>query len=120
MANLIQGSGQNTIQSTTAAAVGQWYWVHPKLRNLTFQVLHTGTSVGTSVGSTTYIEVSNDGVNVLNSKAGTVVMGNVSPLDISPACDGFTLDAHYNYVRSRVNSMTTGTVSVIASAHQDN
>ena len=114
MANVIQSAGPNSILSSSSTGAGSWFRVHPDIRNITFQVSHTGSSVGTSVASTVYIQVSNDGVNPLNTKAATVVMGGAG-LDTSPAVDGFSLDAHYEYVRAYTNSLSTGSISVIAS-----
>lgn len=116
MANNIQNSGQTTILNSSSTGPGDWYQIHPGIRNITFQVTHSGSSVGTSVASTTYLQVSNDGVNPLQTKAGTVAMGT-TPLDISPASDGFSLDAHYGWVRGNINSISTGRVVIVASAH---
>lgn len=111
MSNLIYSPGPQTIFSSSSTGAGSWYRLHPQVRNVTFQCLQAGSSVGVTVQSTTYIEVSNDGVNALATKAGTVVFNGTSPQS-----DGFTLDAHYEYVRANLNGSSTGTVSVIASA----
>ena len=111
MANNIYSPGPQTIFSSSALGAGSWYRLHPQVRNVTFQALHTGSSVGVTVGSTIYIEVSNDGVNALATKPITVAFNAASPQS-----DGATMDAHYEYVRANLNSATTGLVSVIASA----
>lgn len=112
----LQAAGPNTILSSSSTGPGPWVRVHPSVRNVTFQATHTGSSVGTSVASTSFVEVSNDGVNPLNTKAATIVMGT-APLDVSPAVDGFSIDAHYEWVRGNINSISTGTIAIIASVH---
>lgn len=111
MANNIYSPGPQTIFNSSALGGGSWYRLHPQVRNVTFQALQVGSSVGVVVGSTIYIEVSNDGINALATKAGTIAFNGASPQS-----DGFTLDAHYEYVRANLNSATTGLVSIIASA----
>lgn len=111
MANNIYSPGPQTILTSSSTGSGSWYRLHPQVRNVTFQCLQAGSSVGVTVGSTTFIEVSNDGINALVTKPGTIAFNGASPQS-----DGFTLDAHYEYVRATLNSLTTGTVSVIASA----
>lgn len=111
MANNLYSPGPQTIFSSSSTGAGNWYRLHPQVRNVTFQCLQVGSSVGVTVGSTVYIEVSNDGVNALATKPITVAFNGASPQS-----DGATLDAHYEYVRANLNSSTTGTVSVIASA----
>lgn len=112
----IQCAGQNTVLASSSTGPGSWIPIHPNIRNMTFQVTHTGSSVGTSVASTSFVEFSNDGVNALATKAATIVMG-ASPLDVSPASDGFAVDAHYNFVRGNINSISTGSISIIATVH---
>lgn len=112
MANNIYSPGPQTIFSSSSTGAGSWYRLHPAVRNVTFQCLQAGSSVGVTVGSTVYIEVSNDGVNALATKPATIAFNGASPQS-----DGFTMDAHYEYVRANLNSLTTGLVSIIASGH---
>lgn len=115
MANNIYSPGPQTIFNSSSLGAGAWYRLHPQVRNVTFQALQVGSSVGVVVGSTIYIEVSNDGVNALATKPITVAFNGASPQS-----DGATLDAHYEYVRANLNAATTGLVSVIASAQFGN
>lgn len=111
MANNIYSPGPQTIFSSSSTGAGSWYRLHPQVRNVTFHALQVGSSVGVVVGSTIWVEVSNDGINPLATKPGTVAFNGASPQS-----DGFTMDAHYEYVRANLNASTTGLVSVIASA----
>ncbi len=108
MAFNIQTTPQ-TILNSSSTGPGSWYRVHPSIRNITFQTLQTGSSVGVTVASTSYIEVSNDGTNALATKAATIAFNGGSPQS-----DGFSLDAHYEYVRANINSISTGGIQVIA------
>lgn len=96
----LHSPGGQSILTSSSTATGDWYRVNPKLGKLTFQVVHTGTSVGATVGSTVVIEVSNDGVNALGTEAGTVALSGDSPKS-----DGFALDAHWEYVRAKIQSV---------------
>ena len=115
MANNIYSPGPQTIFNSSSTGAGAWYHVHPTVRNITFQALQIGSSVGVVVGSTTWIEVSNDGINPIATKMSTFAFNAASPQS-----DGVSLDAHYEYVRANLNSLTTGVVSVIASAQFGN
>lgn len=100
----LHGGGGQSILTSSSTATGDWYRVTPKLGKLTFQATHTGTSVGATVGSTTVIEVSNDGVNALDTVAGTISLSGDSPKS-----DGFTIDGHWEYVRAKINSVAATT-----------
>lgn len=104
MAYTLNSPGPTNILSTTAQSTGNWYRVHPKMGKLTFQVVHTGTSAGATVGSTTVIEASNDGVNALATPIGTVALSSNSGTN-----DGFAIDANWAYVRARVGSLAATT-----------
>lgn len=112
MANNLYSPGSQIIFSSTATGAGAWFRLHPNLRNVTFQALQTGTSVGTSVTSSGFIEASNDGVNALATHPITIGLAGASPQS-----DGATLDAHWEYVRFNLNTISTGTVSCIASGN---
>lgn len=116
---LHSASGQVILASSSTGA-GDWYRVNQKLGKLTFQVTHNPTSIGATVSSTTVIEASNDGVNALGTVLGTVALAgdNVQ-------ANGFAVDAHWEYVRAKINSVgaasagSTGTgfgISVSVSA----
>lgn len=96
----LHSPGGQSILTSSSSGAGDWYRVNPKLGKLTFQVTHTGTSVGATVGSTTVIEVSNDGVNAVGTVAGTVAFSGDSPQS-----NGFALDAHWEYVRAKIQSV---------------
>lgn len=113
----IQGAGQVPIFQSTAAGAGDWYPVHPGLRNLTFQATMTGSSVGASVSGTVEIQASNDGVNPLATALGTITLSSAA----SPGSDGLAIDAHWNYVRAKLTTGSTNSsgssMAVIVSAH---
>lgn len=114
----LQGPGQSAIlQTTSTAAAGNWIPVHPSIRNLTVQAIETGSSVGVSVSGNVSIQVSNDGVNPIISTAGIISFSSLA----SPASDGFSIDAHWNFVRAYLNANTTmssgSSVTVLLSGH---
>lgn len=112
----IQGAGQIPILQTTAAGAGSWFEVHPKIRNITLQLSELGSSVGAPVTGSVSVQASNDGVNPLISTLGTIAFSSVA----SPAVDGFSLDAHWNFIRGVLTTNSTqssgSTFSLIASA----
>src|SRR3954466_12797361 len=95
---------------SSSTGPGQWYRVHPDRRNLTFQIIHTGTSVGATVQSTTFIQVSNDGVTPLETTGGSSVdaLGVVALNGGSPQSAGFGIAANWEYIRANINALSTG------------
>lgn len=111
MANYIQSGGAQTILNSSSSGPGAWFRVHPKIRNITVQAI--GIAAGASIGSTVEIHASNDGVNQVATILGNITLNSSS----TSASDGFTIDAHWDYIRAQVNSLTTGSMQVIASAN---
>lgn len=70
----------------------------------TFQASVTGTG---AVGVAVAIEVSNDGVNALDTEAGTITLSGTNS-----ASDGFYMPANWKYVRA-VTSGITGTNAAV-------
>lgn len=112
MANNIYTAGVQSMLNSSSTGPGSWYRVHPQVRNITFQATITGSSVGVTVSSTIYVEGSNDGSNAVGTKLATIALSGGSPQS-----DGFTLDAHWEYVRFNTNSISTGSIAGIASPH---
>lgn len=112
MSTYIQSGGQTSIYSSSGTGAGTWIPVHPRIRNITLQATQLGSSVGSTVSSVINIEASNDGVNALQTKLGTITMSSLG----SPAVDGFAIDAHWNFIRVNVSSISTGSIAVVASA----
>lgn len=115
----IQGAGAvpllgGTSLGTSALGPGPWVPIHSKIRNVTFQGEAIGSSIGTSISGVVRIELSNDGINPINTPAGTITFGT-TPLDVSPASDGFAIDAAWNYCRGNVTALSTGKITVLAS-----
>lgn len=100
-----------TILNSSSTGAGEWYRVHPKHSNLTFQVVHTGTSVGATVASTTVIEASNDGVNALSTPLATIALSGDSGISL-----GVAIDANWQYVRAKYNSIQASTAGSAGSA----
>ena len=118
-ASYIQTAGQHYLLQSTSTGAGNWVPVHPAIRNITFQAIETGSSVAAPVAGSVSIQASNDGVNPISSTLGVINFNQIA----SPASDGFSIDAHYNYVRAVLAGNTTGTtmssgstMSVIATA----
>ncbi len=101
-----------TILDSTSTGAGQWYRVHPKHSNLTFQVVHTGTSVGATVSSTVLIEASNDGVNAMSTPLATIVIAGDSPQSL-----GIAIDANWQWVRAKNNSLSASTAGSAGSGY---
>ena len=57
----LHSPGGQSILTSSSSGAGDWYRVNPKLGKLTFQVTHTGTSVGATVGSTTVMAMVSPG-----------------------------------------------------------
>lgn len=112
MSNFIQTAGVFQIHSSTATGAGEWWRVHEKIGHLSFQVLHTGSSVGVNLSSVVGIQVSNDATYPVGTVLGTITQSTVA----SPACDGVTSDAGWGYVRANTSSLSTGTVTVTVHA----
>lgn len=117
---LLPGGGPTTILNSTAVGPGSWFRVHPKARKITIQFIHTGTTVGVAVASTSFIQASNDGVNPLLTTAGSSVDAlGVSVLSGgSPQSNGFTFDAAWGWIRGNIGSLSTGNIQIIANAAQ--
>lgn len=109
-------AGPTTILNSSSSGYGEWHRVHPKLGNLTFQAVHTASgAAGTTVQSTIYIQASNDGVNPLETTAGSTVgaLGTIVLNGGSPQSDGFAIDANWGWVRAGMPSApSTGAVVV--------
>lgn len=95
----LHSPGGQTILSCTAPTTGDWFRVNPKLGKLAFQFIHTASSVGATISSSSIIQVSNDGVNPLATVAGTVGLAGDTLLS-----DGFATDNHWEYVRAVVQT----------------
>lgn len=116
MAFVLNTAGPTTIFNSSSSAAGEWYRVHPRLGKLGIQVLHTGSSVGATVSSTTLLQVSNDGVNPLETTGGSTIDAafTVALLGGSPQSAGAGLDVAWGWIRARpFGAPTTGLVKVI-------
>jgi len=104
-------NGVQDIFGSTAVGAGSWWRIPQKIGNLTFQVIQSGT-VGSTLSSAVDFEGSNDGVNPLATKLGSVSLSSAA----HPASDGIAIDANWAFVRAKLNSLTTGS-SVIVKAN---
>ena len=105
--------GATTLLSNTAGTttvVGDWFRIHPKLGRLSFHATLLASSIGATASSSVNIEVSNDGVYPLATKALTLSLTNTST---TYASDGgvlaSTMDGTWQYVRANCASLTTST-----------
>lgn len=88
------GSGTATIlQTTTAVAIGTA--VSATGGRTTIQAVATGAGTLTA---TVLIQVSNDGTNFLT-------LATISLNSVTPAQDGFVMDAPWAYIRSNVTAL---------------
>lgn len=105
---------------TTSTGAGNWFRVHPDRRNLTFQLVGSAAAAGTTINSTVYIQGSNDGVNPLQTTAGTSVdaLATMVIAGGSPQSNGFAMVSGWEWVRAFVNSISTGSVQVNVASQQ--
>lgn len=115
----IHAGGPVTILSGTTIASstnpGDWFQVHPNIRGLTFQGTLTGSSAGAAVSGNFTVQGSNDGSSPLATALGSITFTGTAA-STSPASDGFSIDAHYKYIRAYMASGTTqstGTTPVV-------
>ena len=102
----LHSPGGQTILNSSSTGPGDWYRIHPKLGKLFVSVTHQATSVGASLSSTVNIEASNDGVNALATKLGTIVFAGDTI-----QTDGFAIDSHPEYIRANYNSIGAATAA---------
>lgn len=117
---LLPGGGPTTLLASSSTGPGPWFRIHPRARKITVSIMHTGTSVGTTVQSTSYVQVSNDGVNPLLTTGGTTVdaLATIIHNGGSPQVSGFSFDAAWGWIRGNINALSTGTITMIANAAQ--
>lgn len=112
MTTYIQGAGPTAIFASSTPSTGAFIRVHPGIRNMTVQAVLTGSSVGSTESGVVKIAASNDGVTPLATLLGTITLSSLG----SPACDGFAIDAHWEWIRAEVTSISTSTTSAINSS----
>lgn len=100
-------ASSNTTAGTTSSA-GSWYEISPRLDRLAFHLVQTPSSAGGTLNSTVYIEVSNDGVYPVATKAGTYALAGSTWQS-----DGGTLLSSmlgaWRFIRANANSISTST-----------
>lgn len=104
--------GPNTIYTTTVgstAGTGNWYRVPPWLGRLSFQVTLLTASAGATAGTTTHIEVSNDGSRPLLTKGRTIDTQATTDAIVNGGALQSSMDAAWGWVRANVASLTTST-----------
>lgn len=109
----IIGPGATTIFSNTIATTslaGSWYQINSNLARFAWQATLTASSAGATCGSTVVIEVSNDGVNPLATKAQTLALTNdTTDFKSDGAVLSSSMQGAWLYVRANVTSLTTST-----------
>ncbi len=104
--------------ATSSTDPALWYQVHPRVRNIGFQLkLSSTASAEELMTGAVEIQGSNDGVTPLKTLLGTISLSS----EVQPASDGLAIDAHWGFVRAVISSGTTmssGTsVNVLANPH---
>lgn len=117
--NHIHNAGPITIFSSTVGA-GEWYAVHPSIRNLTFEARITGSSVGAAVSHEVTLEGSHNGTSTDGYVLDTLTFSSTASLT-SPQVQAGSIDAHYPFVRINTGTGTTSaasqTVAVATAGH---
>ena len=105
--NLKSGYVHNLMTAKTTTGAGDWKY--KDIPYSAFQATVTGTG---AVTATVEIEVSNDGVNVVDTVMGTITLSGTTSHS-----DGFTSEAPWKYVRANVTAIsgTGASVDVIMS-----
>jgi len=104
--SLLAGSSATTAGTTSQA--GSWYEVNPKIYALAFQVTQTPSSAGATLSSTVYIEVSNDGVYPVATKAQTFALTGTT-WQSDGAVFATSMNGAWRFVRANANSISTST-----------
>lgn len=100
--NVKSGYVHNLMSGVTTNTTGSW--VYKDSPYSAFQAVVEGTG---TVTATVDIEVSNDGVNAVDTVMGTITLSGTTSHS-----DGFTSDAPWKYVRA-VTSNVTGTNATV-------
>lgn len=109
---MIQTPGPTLILNTTStAATGDWYSIHPSMGRLAFHVINQPSSAGGTIDSTTLIEVSNDGVNVALTPLTFALAGVTTARHSTGSCLASSQDGHWGYIRARLAAMSTSTAA---------
>ena len=110
-------TGQTLVLSSSSTGAGAWIPVRPNIRNISYQATIVGSSVGAAVSGVVNLEVSNDGINAIQTILGAITLSSGSTIfpAVSPAADGFTMDTHWSWVRANVQSLTGSSMQVVAS-----
>lgn len=98
------GKVMDLLQNAVTTVTGDWKYKDGT--EASYQAVVSGTG---SVTATVVIEVSNDGINAINTPLGTIVLSGTTT-----DSDGFTSNAPWKYVRARVSAIsgTGATISV--------
>jgi hypothetical protein len=106
-----QKSSSNAATTGSTQYAGDWYQIHPKMGRLAFQVIQTSASLGCSMSSTVFIQVSNDGVNPNNTVPLTIAQ--VSTAGLAVVADGSAFASshagQWGYIRAYLNGASTAT-----------
>lgn len=109
---LVNSAGPTVLLQSSAGTtqtVGGWFRFAPHIANPTFQVKQTSSSVGATAGSTTYIELSNDGVTPIATKGVTVSLTGTTDVVSDGAALPSSLNGSWLYLRANLQSLTTST-----------
>ena len=100
------GTVRNLFEEPGATTTGTSDWKYKDSPGATYHATVSGTG---AVSATINIEMSNDGVNALETAAGTITLTGTTS-----STDGFTTDAAWKYVRANVTAIsgTGATVQV--------
>lgn len=112
MANIIQTPGSNVIldQATTTLGAGSGFQVMPKIGNLTFMALISGTSAGVTVTGTLNVDVSNDGTNFVAAVGTTMTINGVTP-QAAIGVIASSLNGGWAYVRANLTAASSTTTA---------
>ena len=104
--------GPNTLYATSAGSTegtGDWFRIPPWMDRLSFQVTLVTASAGATAGTTTHIEVSNDGTIPLGTKGRTVDTQATTDTISNGGSLVSSMQCQWGWVRAKVASLTTST-----------
>lgn len=118
MAFTLNNAGPTNLLTSTAgstAKTGEWFRVPPKLRALAFQVVQVTSSVGATASSTTFIQVSNDGVNPIADNPITIALTGTTDTVSNGACFPTSYGGNWGWIRAKLNSLSSSTAGSVGS-----
>jgi hypothetical protein len=106
----VEAKSSNASTASSTSVAGSWYEISPRLDRLGFHVVQIPSSAGGTLNSTIYIEVSNDGLYPIATKAATFALAG-STWQSDGATLNTSMQGAWRYIRANANSVSTSTAA---------